>query len=280
MGATIGTIVDRDVVRAHGADAATFLQGQLSADVAAMTVGDSRWSLLLQPTGKMLAWLRVTREGDDSFLLDVAAGHGVAVLERLQRFKLRVACDLDALDGWRSLVVRGPSATTPTPTPTPDSPARRVATAGASVGVEGYDVLGPSADVALPAGVVDDAAAVLADRVAHAVPEMGAEIDESVIPAELGTWLVEESVSWTKGCYTGQELVARVDSRGSNTPRRLRRLDTTEAAAPGDAVRDADGNEVGTITSTTGATALAFLKRAVEPPAEVTVDGRRATVVA
>lgn len=278
MGVNAGRIVDRDVIRAHGADAASFLQGQLSQDVAAMVVDDSRWSLLLQPTGKMLAWLRVTREGDDSFLLDVAPGHGTAVLERLQRFKLRVACDLDPLDGWRALVVRGPDPAVPDePHPTA---ARRVATAGATVGVEGYDLLGEAEALELPAGVADDAEAVLADRIAHAVPEMGAEIDESVIPAELGPWLVEESVSWTKGCYTGQELVARVDSRGSNTPRRLRRLSTTSAAAPGDEVRDGEGDLVGTVTSATGSAVLALLKRSVEPPAAVTVGGHLADVVA
>ena len=59
---------------------------------------------------------------------------------------------------------------------------------------------------------------------------MGCELDERTIPAEAG--IVEASVSWTKGCYTGQELVARIDSRGNNVPRRLRLLTIEGTAAP------------------------------------------------
>ncbi|MEO7429244.1 MAG: hypothetical protein ABIY48_07645, partial [Acidimicrobiales bacterium] len=81
--------IRRDVVRVHGPDAVAFLQGQLSQDVAALAVGASAPSLLLQPTGKVDAWLRVTRMGDDDVLLDVEAGFGPAVHERLRRFKLR-----------------------------------------------------------------------------------------------------------------------------------------------------------------------------------------------
>lgn len=277
MGVVHAAIVDRDVIRAHGADTATFLQGQLSQDVAGMAPGGSRWSLLLQPAGKMTAWLRVTRESDDSYLLDVTAGHGAATTERLNRFKLRVACELESLDGWQSLVVRGVGAAAPEPGHSDDA-ACLVATAGTSIGVEGYDLLGPSGTLATPADATHDPDAIATDRIAHTIPEMGAEIDESVIPAELGAWLVEESVSWTKGCYTGQELVARVDSRGSNTPRRLRRIATTTPAEPGAVVADADGNEVGAVTSAGAEAALAFLKRSVEPPADVTVAGAPATV--
>jgi len=81
--------IERDVVRAYGADTATFLQGQLSQDVATMVDGESRWSLLLAPTGKVDAWLRATRLGDEEFILDTDAGWGDAVVARLLRFKIR-----------------------------------------------------------------------------------------------------------------------------------------------------------------------------------------------
>ena len=81
--------IERDVVRAHGPDTIGFLQGQLSQDVESMAIDESRWSLLLQPTGKVDAWLRVTRLGDDDVILDTDAGWGDAVIARLQRFKLR-----------------------------------------------------------------------------------------------------------------------------------------------------------------------------------------------
>src|SRR4051812_4266968 len=106
MGHPIGAWSERDVVRATGSDAASFLQGQMSQDVAAMAVGASAWSLLLQPAGKLTAWLRVTREGDESFLLDVAAGWADAVVARLERFKIRVSVDFTQLDGWQMLAVR------------------------------------------------------------------------------------------------------------------------------------------------------------------------------
>src|SRR5205085_7997925 len=99
--------IERDVVRAHGPDTIGFLQGQLSQDVGSMKIDESRWSLLLQPTGKVDAWLRVTRLGDDDVILDTDAGWGDAVIARLQRFKLRTKCELQPVDGWRCLAIRG-----------------------------------------------------------------------------------------------------------------------------------------------------------------------------
>ncbi|HEV3401704.1 MAG TPA: hypothetical protein VG078_07760, partial [Acidimicrobiales bacterium] len=98
----------RDVVRVAGPDAFSFLQGQLSQDVN-LPVGGSAWSLLLQPQGKVVALLRVVREDEESFLLDTDGGWGGAVVERLQRYKLRVTCDITPLE-WRCVAVRGPQA--------------------------------------------------------------------------------------------------------------------------------------------------------------------------
>lgn len=123
-------------------------------------------------------------------------------------------------------------------------------------------------------------------RIEAGVPAMGAEITPDTIPAELGQWLVDASVSFTKGCYTGQELVARIDSRGGNVARHLRVLDLEgppggSPPEPG-ATIELDGRDVGTLTSVhgdaTGIVALGFVHRSVEPPAEVTVAGQRASV--
>ena len=89
-----GVPLARDVVSAVGPDAVTYLQGQLSQDVAALAAGDSTWSLLLTPQGHLVALLRVTRTGADAFALDTDAGAGPAVLARLQRFLLRTRCEL------------------------------------------------------------------------------------------------------------------------------------------------------------------------------------------
>jgi folate-binding protein YgfZ len=86
---------------------------------------------------------------------------------------------------------------------------------------------------------------------------MGAEITEATLPAELG--LNDVAVSFTKGCYPGQELVERMDSRGASAPRSLQRI-----PAAGHRVGDAlvvDGVEIGRVTSVAGDWALALVKR-------------------
>ena len=102
-------VTGRDVIEVRGDDAASFLQGQLSADVAALAPGDVVGSLLLQPDGKLLCLVRVSRAGPDRFVCDLAAGAGEAALARLERFKLRVAVDLE-LRRLTMLAVRGPAA--------------------------------------------------------------------------------------------------------------------------------------------------------------------------
>ena len=258
----------RDFVRAAGPDAVAFLQGQLSQDVAGLAVDGSTWALLLQPQGKVVALLRVLRLGQEEYVLETDAGFGPAVVERLNRFRLRVKCDLDPLD-WRCVAVRGPRA------------AEVVAggTGHAVVadwpGLPGTDLIGESA--APPAGVPRcSMEAYEAVRIEAGIPVMGREVDESTIPAEAG--VVDRSVSFTKGCYTGQELVARIDSRGGNVPRHLRGVVVSGGVVPvvGVALR-VDGKAVGELTSVAespglGATvALALVRRAVVPPADVVV---------
>jgi len=267
MGDVVAAWFERDVVRVWGPDAVSFLQGQLSQDVAALAVGSAAWSLLLDPSGKLVAWVRVRRTADDEVLLDVDAGWSEAVLQRLNRFRIRVQCELEELPAQRMVSVRGDAA---------DRVEGALVPAGAGAGVVGYDLVG--ADPVEPDGVVFDADAVEARRIAAGVPAMGAELDDSVIAAEMGQWFVEDSVSWTKGCYTGQELVARVDSRGSNTPRRLRAVALTAPASPGDELVDAEAKVVGVVTSVFGTAALARVARSLVPPADVTIGGSAATV--
>ncbi len=133
---------------------------------------------------------------------------------------------------------------------------------------------GPSP--ATPSEIPPEAVEVV--RIEAGVPKMGAEITDDVIPAELGQWLIDASVSFTKGCYTGQELVARIDSRGGNVPRRLRGLvvEGAEVPPPGAEVV-VDGEVVGTLTSSgyspglAAPVALAFVRRKVEPPAAAVI---------
>jgi tRNA-modifying protein YgfZ len=260
----------RDVVRISGPDTRSYLQSQLSQDLSAATVGTSTWSFLLQPTGKVAALVRVTFVGEDDVVLDVDGGSGPDVVARLERFRIRVKAAIETLD-WRAVAVRGDAPDPP--------PAAGVVVTPAWWGREwGYDLLGT--DPAPPVGVPEaDAARLETARVEAGWPSMGAEITEQTIPGELGAFVVV-AVSFTKGCYPGQELVERMDSRGATAPRQLRRLASADGSSlASGAVVTVDGRDVGRVTSAAGALALGLIGRAVEPGAPVTVDGVTATVL-
>jgi folate-binding protein YgfZ len=268
------TRIPCEVIRAFGPDSATFLQGQLSADVEGLGAGEWVSSLLLDPQGKLVAWIRVWGgHGDSEMLIDVGGGAGRAVLDRLNRFRLRVRTELELLS-WECVAVRGPNCPAPEQLDVRSELRAPVAWAG----VPGVDLIGPSVD--LPAGVhVTGPDAFDSVRIECGWPAMGAELpvgEPSVIPAEVGQWFVDSSASFTKGCYTGQELVARVDSRGSNTPRKLRGIVLGEAVLPpvgADVV--VDGEVRGSLTSVgesldlRAPVALAFVHRSVDPSTEV-----------
>ncbi len=216
----------RDTLSVRGPDAESYLQGQLSQDLDALPVGASADALLLEPDGKLSALLRVTRTDGQGFVLDVDGGYGQAVAARLRRFLLRSKVEMEPLD-WRCLSLRGAAV---------EEAAAGLLAVLAERGVlalpfawngwTGVDLLGPE-DVVLgadawdlPDGVVACGPdAVEGCRIASGIPAMGTELTGKTIAAEAG--LVARTVSFTKGCYTGQELVARIDSRGSNVARRL-----------------------------------------------------------
>lgn len=201
----------RDQLTVSGADALTYLQSQIAQEIRDQVVGETRWTLVLEPTGKITALARITRTADDTFVLDTDAGYGSALQARLDRFKIRV-------DATTELV---------------------------------------EAEVAEPSAEHEAA------RIAAGWPRTGAEIvPGETIPAVTG--ITDAAVNFTKGCYPGQELVERMDSRGANAPKSLRILDVEPATVPGDAIRDADGNEVGVITSVSGTRALGYVKRGAD----------------
>jgi tRNA-modifying protein YgfZ len=216
------------------------------------------------------------------------------VLTRLRRFLLRSKVELEPL-AWRDLSLRGAGV---------DEAAAGLLTVLAERGVlalpfewngwTGVDLLGPEdvvlgpGDAALPAGVTACGAdAVEACRIVSGIPAMGTELTNKTIAAEAG--LVERTVNFTKGCYTGQELVARLDARGSNVARRLVGLVAPDGAPalargmtlhagdapPGDA--PAEDKVVGSITSAAWSAelgawvALGYLHRKVEAPGPVRV---------
>jgi folate-binding protein YgfZ len=287
----------RDVLAVRGPDAEAYLQGQLSQDVEALDVGASADALLLEPDGKLSALLRVTRTDGQGFVLDVDGGYGQAVTARLRRFLLRSKVEMEPL-AWRCLSLRGGAVAVAAAGLLAVLAERGVlAPPFAWNGWTGVDLLGPG-DVVLgadapdlPAGIVAcGPEAVEACRIASGIPAMGTELTGKTIAAEAG--LVERTVSFTKGCYTGQELVARIDSRGSRVARRLVGVVAPAgppqgdplasgmtlhagAAPPGDGA--ADDKVTGTITSAAWSAelgawvALGYLHRNAEAPGPVRV---------
>lgn len=264
--------LDRDVLSVTGPDAATFLQGQLSQDVQGMAAGAGGPSFVLEPTGKVGAWLYVTKVADDSFLLDVDAGCGEQVLTRLQRFKLRTKADIEAAGEWHVAVQ-----------PEPPERATHFIDAGegpvhASRGLDATRYVTTTTALEVSGLEAVDEAAYDAWRIERGIPRMGAElITGETIPAEAGQHVIDGSVSFTKGCFTGQELVARIDSRGGKVPRQIRGLvipADRDAGPPTGAEVMVDEAMVGAITSVAWSpgfeahVALASIARAVTPPSD------------
>jgi len=212
-------VVDAAIVTVSGVDSTVYLQGQLSADVAALQLGQTCRALLLHPTGKLCAWLSVARTSDEHFVLVGAASTAPSIVERLSRFRLRSNVEIVGVER-QVLAIR---AIDP-------SFVEHLVGDLASVndarwrGDASVDVVFGSASDSLvvgqdPSMLVVPAAELAALDVWRALPTWGSELADDALPAESG--VVTSSVSFTKGCYTGQELTARMDSRNTTPPRVL-----------------------------------------------------------
>jgi tRNA-modifying protein YgfZ len=263
--------IARDLVVVEGPDATTFLQSLVSQDLDAVAVGESAHSLLLQPQGKLLVDFYIVHVEPDVWWCVCEGGFGVALASGLNRFKIRVKVEVRE-EAVSALAIRGVE-----PDPAPDVQLVAVDWSGAPA----FDALGTEAAIAaLGAGL--DAPVVDADsyeqaRIEAGVARQGFDTDDRTIPQEAGLELL--AVSFTKGCFVGQELVCRIDSRG-RVNRHLRRL----RVSAGDIARGApvafEGREVGEVTSSAGPVALAMLRREVEPGAQVEIGTVAAVVEA
>ena len=252
-----------DLVHADGPDTTKFLQSQLSQDIEKLPIGATKLSFLLHPQGRIVAVVQVTRKGESEIELLTDRGFGEPVRAALERFKIRTKCTLTT-EPVERFAIRGPLA--------PEG--------GVWATWPGIDV------VAVPEGIDEVEPSVFEMvRIERGIPRNGAEIEEKTLPAETG--LVEGAVNFTKGCYVGQELVERIDSRG-HVNRRLRGLDF-DHEPPEDGVAvgatiSADDKSVGTLTSVArrvvgpGLVALGYLRREIEPGAVVRVRAGAATV--
>jgi len=268
LAAGIGIGTD-ELVWVEGADAVGFLDGQVSQDVRGMAPGEVRRSLLLEPRGKLRAILWVLR-GAESVGVVTPAGTGAAVVAELDRFRFRVVANLRTDERPVHSVWGG--------VPEPGS--------GWSEDGSVLQAVIPSgaprrlvAAVEPPPGPRLGDAALAAHRIAAGEPRFGSDVDDGTIPQETG--LVPEAVSFTKGCFVGQELVARIDSRG-HVNRMLRRVVVAAGRPPRGAEVVVGGVVVGVLGTVApregGAAALALLRREATPGAPVLVrwDGGEA----
>lgn len=269
--------LDRGLVTVTGADAGSFLQSLLSQDLDPLRDGDGAHALLLQPQGKLLVDLRALRIDAETWWCDCERAFAPALADGLNHFRIRVKAEVaDVSEGFDALAVRGglPGSLG---VPIPDVQHGHVAWRDARLvradwpGVPGVDVIGPAATVAAAREVLGHETVEPAEferaRVEAGAPRQGADIDERTIPQE--AFLESTAVSFTKGCFVGQELVCRIDTRG-HVNRYLRRL-RLDAVAPAGATVEAGGRAVGEITTAAGTVALAMLRREVEPAAAVDV---------
>ena len=265
--------LQRDFLQCVGPDAGDFLQGQLSQDIEGLSNFSSAWSFLLNPNGKLCTWLRITRLSSEEYMLDTEQGFGQAALERLNRFKIRMNCDIRNTQSQivRILGIGSREAKG-------ESHKQRIVADVGWQNLEGFDLLGP--DIAKPdrcrEGNENDYEYI---RVFHGVPKMGLELTEGVIPAE--TNLVPRGVSFTKGCYTGQELVARLDRRGNNVAKHLRKISSSGTCVVGSEIT-VEGKKVGVVTSAVpsgdGSIGLGYVSRSLEIPGIAEIDGFSASI--
>jgi hypothetical protein len=240
--------LERDVIVIEGPDAASFLHSQLAQDINTMTTESSRHSLLLEPTGHVSALLRVVRHSDELFTLDVDSGFGADVVTRLQRFVLRAKVTLRVSD-WKVRAFRGDDALSAVgtgigrATPAWGSPHE-------------IDIVAPEEQ--LPnMGENTELGHIDALRVDARWPRLGVDVLVGDIPATCGVLPVV--VSFTKGCYPGQELVERMDSRGTSAPVVVRSL-VRDGLGVGARLSENDAN-VGTVTSAGVTLVLARIAR-------------------
>ena len=225
------------IISATGADAIAFLHGQLTQDIVHLAPGASAPAALCNPKGRVLASMHALRVGEEELLLIISADVLEATLTRLRRYVLRAKVQLaDASSAWKLRGLLGEAAE---------------AAAGAYIiplppanGTPRALWVG-NADAAEPAGTPLDTAAWLLAEVGSGAARVGAAISGAFVPQ----MLCYESLgvlNFNKGCYPGQEVVARSQYRGA-IKRRAFVAHTPGEAHAGDEVLDAAGNSAGTI---------------------------------
>jgi hypothetical protein len=246
----------RDFVAVHGPDAASYLQAMVSNDVEALGPGEACEALLLTPKARVIAPLTVLRRMSDDYLLLTEPGLGERVQATLLRSRLAARCAIDP-EAHTSTVVLGGADGLPT----------------LDYGVPAVEVL----DGDLEPTMGEDELELL--RIKAGTPRFGREIDDRVLPAEAG--LDVRAIDFQKGCYPGQEPIARQHYRG-RVNRTLRVLAIEGQELPEyDAELAYEGKRVGRVTSAArdpelGVVALGYVRVEVPADAVLELGGRAA----
>ncbi len=285
----------RGKLRVHGPDAADYLQGQLTNEIESLQAGEGCYAALLDRKGHIQADMRVLRLAGDEVWVDTEPEGLQAARRHLQMYKIGRDVEVDDLTEERSIIsLIGPrSAEIAAVPPLPEFASAEAAVAGidclAAGTWGGIDLIAAAADrdrlreALLDAGAaeVDPGAAEIL-RVEAGIPRFGAEMSAQTMPAEAG--IVPAAVSFTKGCYIGQEPVARLHYKGRPN-RHLRGLALSAPAEAGATLRlgEKEVGQIGTacVSPSRGPIALAVVRREAQPGAELSVgeDGVTAQVV-
>jgi folate-binding protein YgfZ len=241
---------EREFVGIVGPDAADYLQRMVSNDVEALAPGEACPALLLTAKARVMAPLVVLRRADDDFLLLTEPGLGEVVRAHLTRMRLRADCEIEP-EEHESMLVLGAA--------------------------EGFATDWPGAREALDAGLDSTLSEEELElrRIEDGVPRWEREIDDRILPAEAG--LDETHISFSKGCYPGQEPVARLHFRGH--PNRGLRVVELDEMPEYDAPLLHDGREVGRATSAArrpdgSVVALAYVRTEVPDDAPLALAAR------
>jgi len=285
---------DRATLEVRGPDAAEFLQGQVTNDVTALEAGQGCYAAMLNPKGRIVADMRILRAMPERFLIDTESTAEEVVLRDLRMYRIGRQVEVADRPEQSVLSVIGPRADEIAESALGSLPAGDehsvsevkdgVFAARTDLGID--FITGQDASLAerlLEAGaqpVSHDAAEII--RIESGRPRHGIDMSEDNLPAEAG--IVERAVSFTKGCYVGQEPVARMHYKG-HPNRHLRGLRLSGPADRGAAVRSSD-KAVGSLSSVAlspafGWIGLGLIRREVAPGDEVSVEGGEgpATVV-
>ena len=241
--------LDRGYVAVSGPEAADFLERMLSNEVVTLEPGEARAALLLTPKSRIVAPLRVVREGPETFLLITESALAETVASTLLRARFAAKCEVE-LKPYLGYLQLG-------------------AGDGIPNGDYGVEARESWAEGEHEAAEPDERLERL--RIEAGTPVWGRELDETVLPAEAG--LDETHVSFTKGCYPGQEPIARLHYRGRSN-RRLRVLEV-DHAQPGDEIFLGE-KAVGRVTSAVPGRALGYVRREVPDDAVLEIGGAEA----